>query len=187
MQDIWTRIEVWLAGNAPAILHDLHSGATDQDILDTEAALGVAFPDDVRASFRLHNGQAADGVGFIDGWELLSLARVRDEWSVWKDLLDSGDFDDAHSEPEGPIVRDWWNAKWIPLTYSGSGDHHCLDLNPAPGGNIGQIIVMWHDDAARPLVAPNFKAWLETLAGDLEAGKYVFSEDYGGLVPPDDM
>lgn len=187
MQSIWTRIEAWLAVNAPEILDDLRPGATDQAIQDTETALGVVFPEDVRASFRIHDGQEADGVGFIDAWELLSLERVRDEWSVWKELLDSGNFDDARSEPDGPIVRDWWNAQWIPLTYSGAGDHHCLDLHPAPGGDVGQIILMWHDDPERLLLARNFRAWLEAFAEDLEAGEYVYSDDDGGLVSPDDL
>jgi len=37
-----------------------------------------------------------------------------------------------------------------PLTDSGSGDRHCLDLDPAPGGSVGQVILMWHDSPERP-------------------------------------
>ena len=41
---------------------------------------------------------------------------------------------------------------------------------------------MWHDDADRALLAPNFTEWLKKFADDLEAGEYVISEDYNGLV-----
>jgi cell wall assembly regulator SMI1 len=85
-------------------------------------------------------------------------------------------------EPEVGIRPDWWNARWIPLTYSGSGDHHCLDLDPASEGCGGQIILLWHDMPEPPLVAPGFREWLEQFADDLEAGLYVHSEESGGLI-----
>ena len=33
---------------------------------------------------------------------------------------------------------------------------------------------MWHDVDMRPIVAPSFRAWLETFAEDLEAGHYAY-------------
>lgn len=187
METIWRRIEAWLAANAPELLGSLNGGATSRELQETEAFLGVELPEDVRASFRIHNGQRDVAAGFIDGWEMLALERVRDEWRVWKELLDSGDFDGIASEPDGPIRSDWWNPKWIPLTYSGSGDHHCLDLSPAAGGTTGQIIVMWHDDPRRPLIAASFREWLQTFADDLDAGRYVYSKEDRALLPPDDV
>jgi cell wall assembly regulator SMI1 len=118
MQEIWRRIEHWLAIHAPALLADLQPGASEQAIAETEGFLGITFPEDIRASFRLHDGQAGDGPWMMDGWELLSLTRICDEWRVWKDLYDSGDFDDALSISTDPIRSDWWNPSWIPLTYS---------------------------------------------------------------------
>ena len=181
METIWNRIEIWLVANAPEILNNLQPGATDEAIKQAEIFLGIELPEDVKASYRLHNGQ--DGYnGLMDGWELLSLERMMDEWKIWKELLDSGDFDDSKSDPDSPIQADWWNAKWIPLTSNGCGDHHCLDLDPAPGGNVGQIITMWHDWERREIVASRFQNWLEQLAADLESGKYIFSKEDGGLV-----
>jgi cell wall assembly regulator SMI1 len=124
----------------------------------------------------------------INAREFLSLERIRDEWQVWKDLLDSGDFEGSASEPTGPGIKtDWWSPGWIPLTYDGSGNHDCLDLDPAPGGTAGQIIEFWHDDAERRILAPGFRDWLEQLAGGLEAGEYVLSDEYGGLVRRDEL
>jgi len=183
MQEIWGRIEQWLAIHAPALLADLQPGASEQVIAETEASLGITFSEDVRASFRLHNGQVGDGPWMMDGWELLSLQRICDEWRVWKDLYDSGDFDGISStSTDDPIRSDWWSPAWIPLTYSGSGDHHCLDLVPTSGGSIGQIILMWHDDDTRTLIAPSFRAWLDQFANDLETEKYTLSTKYSGLM-----
>jgi cell wall assembly regulator SMI1 len=187
MNQIWDRIDTWLDANAPDVKKSLNSGATDKDIADAEAVLGVSLPDDVKASYKIHNGQVEYDMGFINSREFLSLKRIVDEWSVWNDLLQGGDFSGAKGNPDAGIKDDWWNARWIPLTYDGSGNHDCLDLDPAPGGNVGQIIEMWHDDADRALLAPSFTEWLTKFADDLEAGEYVFSEDYNGLVSKNDM
>jgi cell wall assembly regulator SMI1 len=187
VEDTWSRIESWLSIHAVAVLQSLHSGASPDELLQSEQFLGLALPDDVKASYRIHDGQEPGGFGLIDCWELLSLERMREEWSVWKDLLDGGDFADVSSSPDPAIRDDWWNPRWIPLTYSGSGDHHCLDLDPAPGGTLGQIILMWHDDATRTLVAPDFRRWLRVFANDLEAGTYVYSEEYGGLIDKSEL
>src|SRR5687768_13251584 len=122
MVEVWARIEKWLEANAREVAAGLNPPASDEEIAKTEQFLGEALPEDARASFRCHDGQSSDSPGMLDGWELLSLARIRDEWQVWKQLLDGGDFASSVSDGDGATVRsDWWNTAWIPLTYSGGG------------------------------------------------------------------
>jgi cell wall assembly regulator SMI1 len=188
MDQVWRRIEAWLAVNAPTIAAGLHPPASAHELAETERFLGVQFPEAVRASYLRHDGQAHDSPWLLEGWEWLSLARIRDEWKVWKDLLDRGDFAGIQSAADGLTVRtDWWNPAWIPLTYSGCGDHHCLDLAPGPRGTPGQIIEMWHDEGSRPVVASGFEAWLTAFANGLETGEFVVSDDYGGICHRDDV
>ncbi len=187
MKAIWNRIDIWLAANLPEVLNSLQPGSTDQAISETEAFLGVTFPSDIRDSYKIHDGQLSESPGFLGGWEFLSLDNIRDQWNVWKELLDDGAFEGLKSEPNGPIQDDWWDPKWIPLTYDGSGNHHCLDLNPAQGGDLGQIITMWHDDPTRSMVASSFRAWLEQFAHDLEIGEYVYSTEYNALLKKDEL
>ena len=182
MKDTWKRIEDWLRTNAPAILVTLQPGATDSQIQELEEYLSVKFPIDVKESYLIHNGQNGYDFGLVDGQEFLSLERIKDEWEVWKGLLDGGDFEGSGSEPDTGIKPDWWNEKWIPLTYDGWGNHYCLDLDPAEGGSVGQIITMWHDDVPRELLAGSFREWLKRFADKLEAGEYLFSEEYRGIV-----
>jgi cell wall assembly regulator SMI1 len=149
----WERIERWLAVNAPEVADGLDSPASEEDIADAEQELGVRFPDSVRAAYLRHDGQRRDAPSTLYGWEWLSMARIREEWSVWKELLDGGDFDGLSNDADGLAVRsDWWHPAWIPLTYDGMGNHHCLDLAPGPGGAVGQVIEMWHDAGSRPVV-----------------------------------
>ncbi|BDI33991.1 glucan synthase [Capsulimonas corticalis] len=189
----WERIEAWLGQNAPDILAGLASGATDAEIDAAEKVLGVEFPDDIRESYKRHNGQIRDknyiaiGGPLYDYHDLLPLNGIAMDWRVWNNLLVAGTFDDIDSDPSPGIKTDWWNAKWIPLTSNGSGDHYCMDLDPAPGGIVGQIITMWHDAPEREVVARSFGEWIAQLAQDLEDGRQVYSEEYGGIVSVDDL
>jgi cell wall assembly regulator SMI1 len=182
----WERIEAWLRREAPQLLVELKPGARPEQVAEAEMALDARLPEEMKALYAVHDGVGRDG-SFFDGFAWLPLKEIVSEWKVWKGLLDEGDFKDARSEPDPGIRDDWWNASWIPITYNGCGDHHCVDLAPGPGGVAGQIIAMWHDDAARSLVAPSLGAWLRQYADGLERGTYVYSEDYDGIVNRDDV
>jgi cell wall assembly regulator SMI1 len=115
---------------------------------------------------------------------LESLAEV---WAGWKQLLDRGTFKGIQSEPSGPVRPVWWSNLWIPITDNAFGDNYCVDLDPAPGGSVGQIISVWHDDSHRTVLAPSFRYWLDGFANGLESGLYIFSEDYGGIMKKEDL
>jgi len=183
--EAWSRVGQWLEANAPEILENLAGPASDAEFAAREKALGVSLPHDFKTAYRIHNGQHRDIPGLTEFGQLLPLKRVVEEWKVWKELLDTGDFAGATSEPNPGIRNVWWSPRWIPFTSDGGGNHLCIDLEPASGGNVGQVITMWHDDPHRELVAPNFGAWLAQLAADLETGKLVYSEGHGGVIRAD--
>jgi cell wall assembly regulator SMI1 len=172
MQDIWNRIESWLKVNAPEIHSDLLPGAADEEVRSAEEHLGVKFPEDAKASFRIHNGQRGMASPLMGEWQLLPLENVMSQWDIMKGLSDAGKFANVKSKPVGPVRDDWWNVKWVPLAYNGAGDLQCLDFDPAPGGAAGQMISFWHMDEKRERLSNDFRSWLQGFADDLEAGKY---------------
>lgn len=172
MQIIWRQIESWLQAHVPTILDDLLPGATDKEIQAAEKLFGVQFPDDVKASYSVHNGQQGQAAPLMGDWQLLSLEDIASQWKIMQDLVAAGKFDNVSSTPIGPVRADWWNPKWIPIAYNGAGDLYCLDLDPAPKGNIGQIITFWHMDDKRERIAKSYQAWLQGFADDLDKGKY---------------
>jgi cell wall assembly regulator SMI1 len=188
MKTIWDRIHVWLAANAPVVLESLRPGATDEAIRAAEEAMGVTLPDDVRACYRIHDGQqpvlvnvtywpglrAVPTFLYADPW--LGLKEMVECWEVLHSLL--GEFSEVSSSPRGPIRSDWWHPKWLPVTkYGGGGDYHCLDLAPKSRGKVGQVIFWLHDDAARGVLAKSFTEWLAAFASDLERGQYTTAPD----------
>ena len=85
-------------------------------------------------------------------------------------------------EPEGPIKPDeWWRLGWIPFCGDGGGNHLCVDVDPARGGNPGQVISMWHDDGARALIARSLTDFIEILARDAESGAIAWDAAWGGV------
>jgi cell wall assembly regulator SMI1 len=149
--------------------------------------MGVTLPDDVRACYRIHDGQdwGADGyrLPFLHGGGWLSLKEMVADWRVWKSVLETGNLGDNRGEPDGPIRPYWWHPAWIPVATGGIGVTVCLDLDPAPGGSVGQIVEVIHDEPGRELLADSFTEWLEQFADDLEDDLYEASEEYaGGLI-----
>ncbi len=110
----WQGIGAWLEQNAPEVAAGLGDGATKEQIAAAERKLGIALPEEVQASYSIHDGQQTDpslggvvGGIFVPGGDFLSLARIIDEWTVWKDLLNSGTFDGIQSDPQPGIKSDW--------------------------------------------------------------------------------
>lgn len=187
MRQAWVRIERWLSQHAPEILADLCEGATAEDIRWAEEQIGCTFPDAFKLSHLIHDG--SDSCALLAYWDFYSLTEIVRAWKSLKECAARGFFDEAESEPQGPIRREWWNTKWIPLTGEPRGDHLCLDLDPAEGGQGGQVIYWYHDDSVRELIAPTYEAWWEQLADGLEAGAYKVDRE-GVLVRiggPDDV
>nr|WP_241011423.1 SMI1/KNR4 family protein [Burkholderia sp. Ac-20392] len=60
--------------------------------------------------------------------------------------------------------------KWIPFTHDGSGNHLCIDLDPADDGFSGQVIRVWPDDARRERIAGGFSEWLARIADEGQSG-----------------
>ena len=172
---LWKRIEKALKAS-PAVKKSLRKGATAEQVSACEAALGVEFPQDLRAMYSLHDGQkqGADTLfpeEFADldaGFALLTLEEVVREWKVWKGLVDGGEFKNQKSQPDAGVRTDWWNPKWVPIASDGGGDSICVDLAPAKGGTAGQVIVHQHADSGRPKGAGGVRELMRKLAEQLE-------------------
>jgi cell wall assembly regulator SMI1 len=188
MKTIWDRIHVWLAANAPEVLASLRPGATEEAIRAAEEAMGVTLPDDVKACYRIHDGQGPGqygfAPGFLYGWQWCSLEAMVSVWASMKDFVEGGSGipEDWRSVSDGPVREDWYHLAWIPLCDGLGGDLYCSDLAPAPGGQPGQIITWWHNDASRPIHALTFARWLAHFAEELESGKWVKSEEHHSLI-----
>ncbi|MPV60685.1 molybdenum cofactor biosynthesis protein MoaA [Burkholderia sp. HI2761] len=164
LRETWQRLDSAFAADSSRLPGGLNGPASDDEIAVLQTALGTTLPDAFVDSLRIHNGQTDPGDEFSGSDALLSAHEIVTQWRIWKGLVDGGDFDGVTSEPDSGIRNEWYNLKWIPFTHDGSGNHLCLDLDPAEGGTIGQVIRVWHDDEQRERVAESFPEWLAGVA-----------------------
>jgi len=163
---------------------ELNAGASEADFAELEQTLGYALPEEFKELYRVANGETDIGAVFA-GEEWLSIERIIDEYDIWQALHADGSFQnddgsDFGCQPEDAGIKPdfWWNPKWIPLTADGSGNSKMIDLDPAEQGRVGQIIQMWHDDAAREKEAASLREFLQNYVRDLEAGLYVLDAEF---------
>ncbi len=188
MNEFWTQIENWLEENdVNQIYNSLNQGADIEDFENLEELINRTLPQDFKEFYSIHNGQSADADGLIDTEELMSLERIAEEWQVWKDLADKAMFEESDVEADKGIKERWWHQGWIPISYDGSGNHFCLDLSPADGGKKGQIIRLWHDSPERELIAGSFTEWISNYVENLKNDKYVYSEEWSGIILKEDL
>jgi len=183
MREIWRRIEDWLEINAPESLTSLQSGAPEEELQEFENFLSVKLPEDVKESYRIHNGQN-ESLLFIDSRYFFTLEQIKSDWLNWKQMFESGDYhreSDRKDESDLEIKSGWWNPKWISLTNDAASNQNFLDLNPAKSGHLGQIVLISHgDEKNKKLVAKSFRDWLNNFADQLKTGKYGVAD--GDLV-----
>jgi hypothetical protein len=86
----WTRIESWLAEYAPAALVSLRPAAGAAQIDDLQREMAVAFPADLVASLRRHDGATAGGFTLPPAYAPEPAARIVADWAVNCDALIDG-------------------------------------------------------------------------------------------------
>lgn len=190
MDDLWRRIESAFARLAPELLMQLPAGASADAIATAEERIGIALPDDVRATFARHDGSGEAELFLQNAYEmrpigvaLHSLEDMACDWERWHGY-ECGRADYDRDRPDGPIRRKWWNSSWVPFTWDGGGDHLCLDFDPAPGGTPGQVICFSHEIGPVNVVAENWRAFFAQCAADLESGRtgYVKRPEFPSLL-----
>lgn len=182
MKKSWKRIKFWMQIHAPHLIEFINTGTGTGDFVALETAIGKPLPRTFKKFYKTHNGQREGSDGFIDAEEMLSTQRMLGEWKTWKELIDDGTFKDIYSDPDPGIKNDWYNRYWIPITYDGAGNHLAMDLDPAAGGRVSQIISVDHDDGQRKLIAPTFKDFIKNYVRKLESGEYIYSAKWSGIV-----
>lgn len=131
---------------------NLQPGATDEDFQFVEKALGVTLPEEMKALYRVHNGQVWDiGVNaFVRNLTLSPLSQIKENWTFLQEEFDPDEMEPEIGDGIKPML---WNCKWIPIAENGGGDYLCLDTDPSSKGSVGQVLTFWHDWGHRSVEA----------------------------------
>lgn len=148
VSESWDRIESWLREKDTSKRIVLPTGATERQIKKGEAILGFQLPDDLRQSFRRHNG--SNGIWLLDEGFLLPIGgdnpakEYMTAIGLWDKMRMVGEqMKKEATEVKGPIKSGWWREKWVPLTENWQGEFICVDLDPQSRGVVGQAFFFW--------------------------------------------
>jgi cell wall assembly regulator SMI1 len=186
----WGVIETWLAAHAPAVRKSLRPPSDDVKVERLQKKLRLTLPADFVASVLIHDGQKSEAEHGLfpapadvlpePSYRLFTLTDVAREWAMMKELHDIGQFEGARKpKPARGIQNVVWSLGWVPIADNGAGDYFCLDLAPAKGGTVGQVILFGHENTDQRRVARSFAEWMGKLARRFQTGKIVLDEDEG--------
>ncbi|MGW1137245.1 SMI1/KNR4 family protein [Streptomyces zhihengii] len=131
-------------------------GATEEEISAAEARLGVTLPEELKALYRVVRARwqdlgedygAATRMAKAVGCELLALDEVyvadnASRPAPWKYAA----MDAVDTRPDAAVQGLVGSPGWIVFGDTGGGDRIAVDLTPGPGGHLGQVIVMSHEE-----------------------------------------
>ncbi|KAA1471080.1 hypothetical protein DENSPDRAFT_929283 [Dentipellis sp. KUC8613] len=188
LEQTWNRLRTWLSNEYPELGDTLNYGILPQDLADIEMQFGFALPQAVRESYLCVDGQEPESSvgcseGLFFGLNLLPLDEVLDEWRFWREV-DNDPSTGAHAKlkdimqsiPPNWIRREYSQRGWIPLITDKTGNYIGVDLNPAEGGSVGQVIIFGRDFDTKVVLwkgdgPAGWARWLANFVEELESGE----------------
>lgn len=188
MNTLMERLEHWLEANLPEVREDLAPGCSEAAITDFESQIGRAFPENLKALYRLHDGQRdAVNTGPFYGLTFLSLAGAKTHWESWESIIDQWSPEEmteasafCTSAKPGAVQALYANKYWIPFAYDYGGNHLGVDLDPGARGTLGQVINFGSDEEEKFVVASSLAVFIEWLVDQLESGNFAIREEDDG-------
>jgi cell wall assembly regulator SMI1 len=155
----WKRIEHWLAAHTSASRDALRPPATTASIDRLQRQMSVAFPADLVASLRRHDGGDSGGFTLPPFYRAMTTAQILGDWTATCQAMAG----------IPTLSSDWFDQAFIP--YATAGDGGCLLADQRPGGH-GRVGEFYPDSGT------DFDRWpasitelLEGTARSLETGK----------------
>ena len=164
----------------------LNPAATVEEINYLEKQIGCLLPQDVKDLYLTHDGQDSSKPGYIFGFPVLSLKDVYLCWKSWNDLVESEDEEGMNSLSEycesgndDKVKKLYANPLWIPLTNDWAGNHIGIDLDPGPGGTVGQVINFGRDEDIKFVLADSLKDFIKFINDQIDKRNYIVKEEDG--------
>ncbi|MEO3748510.1 SMI1/KNR4 family protein [Plantactinospora sp. B5E13] len=154
----WLRIERWLAEHAPRSRQSLRPPAAAKQIDALQVRMSVAFPPDLVASLRRHDGATPGGFRLTFLYRLMSLPEIVRSWEVSCTVLARAPGDD-----------DWWHRSFVPFADAGDGGALLVDQRSGGHGRVGEF---YPEDGTRfDGWPPSVTELLEGVARSVESGE----------------
>lgn len=131
-------------------------GVTETEIAAAEARLSLSLPEELKALYRVTRArredwgddyEAAERVSTAVGCYPMSLEQLHIATAATRPLpWIYAAMEAATTSPSGAVQALVGSPGWLVFGGNGGGDRVAIDLTPGPRGNIGQVIMIWHDE-----------------------------------------
>lgn len=132
-------------------------GATEAEIAATETRLGIPLPDELKVLYRVTRAhwedwgddyeaatrRALGRVGFPFPLGELYIATAATRWIPWLYAATEA----VVTAPSAAVQGLVGSPGWIVFGDNGGGDRLAIDLTPGPRGNLGQVIMINHEES----------------------------------------
>jgi cell wall assembly regulator SMI1 len=180
----WRIIEGVLWENAHSLYLALRKPVTDAQLARLTKLIPAKLPRDFVQSLKTHDGLRDSYLGqnrLFNYNALLPVSAIIAEYAMMcrHQAEYGGEGGQAGNDP-GVRNDARWRPGWVPIM-DADGDKLVLDLDPAPGGTVGQVFE-WSSTGSTPLhvLAPTFGGWLAGLAEVLSERRFGLDE-FGGI------
>jgi cell wall assembly regulator SMI1 len=180
----WRTIEEVLWENAHSLYRALRKPATDVQIARLAKLVPAKLPRDFVRSLKIHDGMRDSYLGqnrLFDYNALLPVTAITSEYQMLRRDQAQFGWGGGVAGHDRSIRNDArWRPGWVPFM-DADGDKLVLDLDPAPGGSVGQVFE-WYNNGSTELrvLAPTFGEWLADLAETLSKRRFGLDE-FGGI------
>ena len=170
---------------APQSAANLNSPASTEDLTRLRSAI-PNVPQALLDILSLHNGEAEawDAV-FPNGMQLLASKFIIELHKQNGEIGDTAE-DEAENEaavrdgifdaPIGPVKNLFFYPGRIPFAHLNYKVFWYLDLEPATGGNMGQIVYEDQENGILRVIAPSLQSLLDHYLADLAQGKFTVED-----------
>lgn len=175
-------IGAWIERHAPPEFFPLYrTPASPEAIAQAERVVGAAFHPLLRDMLLFANGATANAPSLIDAFKPMTVDDIVSAHRfLTEEFLEGRNIerdDNERIRAANGVRPIWWSARWIPFMQNGGGDYLCVDMDPARGGNVGQVVTYYHDESFRPKTAEDIGAMFARVAEGLDTGAYKFDPE----------
>ena len=184
-----------LAKLNPPVEPKFRGPALTEAIQQAEVKLGVALDKDLIEFLMCIDGQEPDGYGYLgdpivpqfrfgpepehfSGWGwLIGIEQIVEMTLWWRDVVEENDenrqADDEQYECHGPAG---YHGDYLHLMRTENPTSIAIDLRPAEGGVLGQIVAINDQPNHIVVLAPNFREFLQMVVDGYENGRFQYKE-----------
>lgn len=159
-----------LADKAPLILQALQGPVDATLLLQLEASIGAVLPDDFKQLYRCNNGFSPKAfANLFYGFPLFAIETILGRQA---DLDTTGDGGPLRYADPG-IKNDYtFGLKRIPIGDDSATCLLCVDMDPAEGGTVGQVILIDYEMGVGLMLNTSVTELVAQFAQDLQENKY---------------